>query len=178
MALFLRAHERRKDGKVQTYWSLVENRRCADGRVVQRHVLYLGALTGAQELSWEKTAKQFDAVPELGYWQVLDRVLRPGTSLLAMVRLASTCAAAAMLGCRLAFTEDDLYTNGAWLEGRHEVIERRLSQSRATQLKGQLLCFPRKAADSWFRGGEAGPAPHAPRRSPVRLWQNRAPPTP
>jgi hypothetical protein len=66
MALFLRAHERRKDGKVHTYWSLVENRRCADGRVVQRHVLYLGALTGAQELSWEKTARQFDAVPELG----------------------------------------------------------------------------------------------------------------
>ena len=61
MALFLRAHERRKDGKVHTYWSLVENRRCADGRVVQRHVLYLGALTSAQELSWEKTTEQFDA---------------------------------------------------------------------------------------------------------------------
>jgi transposase len=61
MALFLRAHERRKDGKVHTYWSLVENRRCADGRVVQRHVLYLGALTGAQESSWERTAQQFDA---------------------------------------------------------------------------------------------------------------------
>ena len=66
MALFLRAHERRKDGKVHTYWSLVENRRCADGRVAQRHVLYLGALTDAQELSWEKTAQQFDAVPETG----------------------------------------------------------------------------------------------------------------
>ena len=65
MALFLRAHQRRKDGKVHTYWSLVENRRCADGRVVQRHVLYLGALTDAQELSWEKTATQLDAVPEL-----------------------------------------------------------------------------------------------------------------
>ena len=64
MALFLRAHERRKDGKVHAYWSLVENRRCADGRVVQRHVLYLGALTGAQELSWEKTAKQLDGEPE------------------------------------------------------------------------------------------------------------------
>jgi hypothetical protein len=63
MALFLRAHERRKDGKVHTYWSLVENRRCGDGRVVQRHVLYLGALTAAQELSWEKTARQFDPLP-------------------------------------------------------------------------------------------------------------------
>jgi len=63
MALFLRAHERRKDGKVHTYWSLAENRRCADGRIVQRHVLYLGALTAAQEASWEKTAQQFDSPP-------------------------------------------------------------------------------------------------------------------
>ena len=59
MSLFLRAHERRKDGKINTYWSLVENRRCAGGRVVQRHVLYLGRLTPAQELSWQKTAEQF-----------------------------------------------------------------------------------------------------------------------
>jgi len=62
---------------------------------------------------------------ELSYWQVLARVLRPGASLLAMVRLAATCAAAALLGWRRAFTEDDLYANGSWLEGRHAVIERR-----------------------------------------------------
>ncbi len=61
MALFLRAHQRRKDGKIHKYWSLVENRRCADQRIVQRHVLYLGALTPAQELSWEKTARVFDS---------------------------------------------------------------------------------------------------------------------
>ena len=66
MAIFLRSHERRKDGKINTYWSLVENRRCADGRVVQRHVLYLGKLTPAQELSWEKTADQFDNALEPG----------------------------------------------------------------------------------------------------------------
>jgi transposase len=66
MAIFLRSHERRKDGKINTYWSLVENRRCADGRVVQRHVLYLGKLTPAQELSWEKTADQFDHAHEPG----------------------------------------------------------------------------------------------------------------
>jgi transposase len=59
MAIFLRGHERRKDGKTNTYWSLVENRRCAGGRVVQRHVLYLGKLTPAQELSWQKTAEAF-----------------------------------------------------------------------------------------------------------------------
>jgi transposase len=66
MAIFLRGHERRKDGKTNTYWSLVENRRCADGRVVQRHVLYLGKLTPAQELSWEKTAAQLEDKPRLG----------------------------------------------------------------------------------------------------------------
>lgn len=65
MAIFLRSHERRKDGKTHTYWSLVENRRCADGRVVQRHVLYLGKLTPAQELSWERTAAQFGDKPPL-----------------------------------------------------------------------------------------------------------------
>jgi len=66
MAIFLRGHERRKDGKTNTYWSLVENRRCAGGRVVQRHVLYLGKLTPAQELSWEKTAEQFGDSPKRG----------------------------------------------------------------------------------------------------------------
>jgi transposase len=78
---------------------------------------------------------------ELGYWQVLARVLRPGTSLLAMVRLAGTCAAAAMLGWRLTFTEDDLYANGSWLEARHPLIERRLWQSRASQPKDQLFLY-------------------------------------
>jgi transposase len=66
MAIFLRGHERRKDGKTNTYWSLVENRRCAGGRVVQRRVLYLGKLTPARELSWERTAEQFGDSPQPG----------------------------------------------------------------------------------------------------------------
>ncbi len=78
---------------------------------------------------------------ELSYWQVLARVLRPGTSLLAMVRLATTCAAAALLGWHRAFTEDDLYANGTWLEGRHAVIERRLWQARPVALKDQLFLY-------------------------------------
>lgn len=78
---------------------------------------------------------------ELAYWQVLGRVLRPGTSLLALVRLASTCTAAAILGWRQAFSEDDLYTNGAWLEGRHAIIERRLWESRPTPPKDQLFLY-------------------------------------
>ncbi len=78
---------------------------------------------------------------ELSYWQVLARVLRPGTSLLAMVRLATTCAAAALLGWRRPFTEDDLYANGPWLEGRHAVIERRLWQARTSPPKDQLFLY-------------------------------------
>jgi Transposase DDE domain len=78
---------------------------------------------------------------ELGYWQVLARVLRPRTSLLAMVRLVASCAAAGMLGWRRSFTEDDLYANGAWLEGRHAVIERRLWEQRPAQPKDQLFLY-------------------------------------
>jgi transposase len=78
---------------------------------------------------------------QLGYWQVLARVLRPGTSLLAMVRLATHCAAAALLGWRRSFTEDDLYANGPWLEGRHAVIERRLWEARPAQPKDQLFLY-------------------------------------
>ena len=78
---------------------------------------------------------------ELSYWQVLARLLRPGGSLLAMVRLAATCAAAALLGWRRAFTEDDMYANGTWLEGRHALIERRLWQTRLTPPKDQLFLY-------------------------------------
>jgi hypothetical protein len=78
---------------------------------------------------------------ELAYWQVLARVLRPRTSLLAMVRLAVACAAAAVLGWRRAFSEDDLYANGAWLEGRHQVIERRLWEQRTEKPHDQLFLY-------------------------------------
>ena len=78
---------------------------------------------------------------ELAYWQVLARVLRPGTSLLAMVRLATVCAAAAVLGWRRAFTEDDLYANGSWLEARHALIERRLWQQRSQPAQAQLFLY-------------------------------------
>jgi hypothetical protein len=40
--MFLRFKDRWKDGKQHRYWSVVENTRVAGGRVVQRHVLYLG----------------------------------------------------------------------------------------------------------------------------------------
>ena len=65
--MFLRCSKRRKDGKEHLYWSVVENRRLHDGRVLQRHVLYLGELNGRQEASWRKTVDLFgqdDAAPQ------------------------------------------------------------------------------------------------------------------
>jgi len=53
--MFLRAKTRKKDGKEHRYWSVVENRRVAGGRVVQRHVLYLGEINSSQELAWRKS---------------------------------------------------------------------------------------------------------------------------
>jgi hypothetical protein len=53
--MFLRATVRKKNGKEHCYWSVVENRRVARGRVVQRHVLYLGEINSSQELAWRKS---------------------------------------------------------------------------------------------------------------------------
>src|SRR6185437_15846826 len=53
--MFLRCKVRRKDGKQHRYWSVVENTRVAGGRVVQRHVLYLGEINSSQELAWRKS---------------------------------------------------------------------------------------------------------------------------
>src|SRR3990170_2064833 len=58
--MFLRATTRRKDGKVHRYWSIVENRRLPGGRVLQRHVLYLGEINSSQERAWRKSVEVFD----------------------------------------------------------------------------------------------------------------------
>lgn len=57
--MFLRCSKRRKDGKEHLYWSVVGNRRLHDGRVLQRHVLYLGELSGCQEASGRKSVDLF-----------------------------------------------------------------------------------------------------------------------
>jgi hypothetical protein len=58
--MFLRASTRKKDGKTHRYWSVVENRRLADGRVLQRHVLYLGEITDSQERAWRRSIEVLD----------------------------------------------------------------------------------------------------------------------
>jgi hypothetical protein len=50
--MFLRMTRRIKDGKEHRYWSIVENHRTTDGRVHQRHVLYLGEINDSQREAW------------------------------------------------------------------------------------------------------------------------------
>lgn len=58
--MFLRKTERKKDGKTHEYWSVVENKRVAGGRVVQRHVLYLGEINSSQAAAWRKAIEVLD----------------------------------------------------------------------------------------------------------------------
>jgi len=58
--MYLRFARRRKDGKEHRYWSVVESRRCAGGRVVQRPVLYLGEINDSQHAAWSRVIEAFD----------------------------------------------------------------------------------------------------------------------
>src|ERR1700756_4092247 len=58
--MFLKCHPRIKDGKEHRYWSIVENRRCGRGKIVQRQGLYLGEINDSQRQSWCRTIEVFD----------------------------------------------------------------------------------------------------------------------
>lgn len=59
--MFLRANNRFKDGKEHRYWSVVENRRLAGGRSVQKTLLYLGEINDSDRAGWTRA---IDAVDE------------------------------------------------------------------------------------------------------------------
>lgn len=58
--MFLRSTNRKKDGKEHRYFSVVENRRVAAGKTVQRTVLYLGEINDTQQAAWRRTLEVFD----------------------------------------------------------------------------------------------------------------------
>ena len=60
VGMFLRSQNRRKNGKPHRYFSIVENRRVAMGKVVQRTVLYLGEINDSQQAAWRKSLAVFD----------------------------------------------------------------------------------------------------------------------
>ena len=57
--MFLRSHQRGKDGKDHTYWSLVETVRTADGPR-QKTLCYLGELNSSAQARWLKTIEVFN----------------------------------------------------------------------------------------------------------------------
>jgi len=57
--MFLRPHQRSKDGKEHTYWSLVETVRTANGPR-QRTLCYLGELNGSAQARWLKSIEVFN----------------------------------------------------------------------------------------------------------------------
>lgn len=58
--MFLRPTKRKKNGKTHVYWNIVENKRLADGRTVQRQVLYLGEINSSQVLAWRRAIDVID----------------------------------------------------------------------------------------------------------------------
>jgi transposase len=58
--MFLRANKRFKDGKEHRYWSVVENRRVAGGRSVQKTLLYLGEINDSDRTAWTRAIEAVD----------------------------------------------------------------------------------------------------------------------
>jgi len=58
--MYLRCNRRFKDGKEHCYWNIVESKRCAGGKVVQRQVLYLGEINDSQREAWCHVIEAFD----------------------------------------------------------------------------------------------------------------------
>jgi transposase len=58
--MYLRCNRRLKDGKEHRYWNIVESKRCAGGKVVQRQVLYLGEINDSQQQAWCRVIEGFD----------------------------------------------------------------------------------------------------------------------
>jgi hypothetical protein len=58
--MYLRRNRRLKDDKEHCYWNIVESKRCAGGKVVQRQVLYLGEINDSQREAWCEVIEGFD----------------------------------------------------------------------------------------------------------------------
>jgi len=58
--MYLRPNRRFKDGKEHRYCSIVEGKRCAGGKVVQRQVLYLGEINDSQQEAWRRVIEAFE----------------------------------------------------------------------------------------------------------------------
>ncbi len=94
--MFLRPHQRIKDGKEHTYWSLVETVRTADGPR-QKTLCYLGELNSSAQVRWVKTIEVFNDDGEAQQLKLFPSHVEPPTDdpqvarvLLNRVRLERT----------------------------------------------------------------------------------------
>jgi hypothetical protein len=58
--MYLKCNKRKKDGKIQRYWSVMESDRLANGRSAKRQVLYLGEINDSQKSAWCKIIEAFE----------------------------------------------------------------------------------------------------------------------
>jgi len=58
--MYLKCHRRIKDGKEHRYWSIAEKKRCCGGKIVDRHVIYLGEINDSQRESWTRCIEAFE----------------------------------------------------------------------------------------------------------------------
>src|SRR3954468_11700317 len=108
--MFLRSIQRKKNGKAHRYFSVVENRRLADGRTHQRQVVYLGEINDTQQAAWRRSLEVFDE-DRGGYRELSlfpeDRPLPPdavdalSVKLSAMQLRRARAFGDCWLGCRL-----------------------------------------------------------------------------
>lgn len=89
---------------------------------------------------------------KLALWQVLARLMAPAVSLLAMVRMAGSCAASALLGLDEPFNEDDLYENGEWLVKRQSAVEAALWKHNPASADSSGGIFLYDVTSSYFEG--------------------------
>jgi transposase len=94
--MFLRTHDRNKDGKPHRYWSLVETVRTPDGPR-QRRLCYLGELNDSAHARWLKTIEVFNEQGEATQLKLFPAGIEPPTDdpevaqvLLHQVRLERT----------------------------------------------------------------------------------------
>src|SRR5437660_4185236 len=88
--MFLRSTVRKKDGKAHEYFSIVENKRVGSGKLVQRHVLYLGEINSNQQEAWRKTIEIFEEgqiVPKTVALFPEDRAVEVNSEQIVRIRL-------------------------------------------------------------------------------------------
>jgi hypothetical protein len=120
--MFLRCTTRKKNGKEHCYWSIVENKRCASGKIVQRHVLYLGEINDQQQAAWQKSIEVFDVGQSQSRPVALfpeDRVVEAADTELVRIKLSELQLrhprqwGACWLACHLY---EELQLDGFWAE--------------------------------------------------------------